>query len=73
MYIFYPQFQEEMAVSVEGPLRGLFLCKLPPNSSVHVIDDGDLILQKPFGKEAKTVTTSETSGHVFVQPSGGLF
>ena len=59
-----------MAVSVEGPLRGLFLCKLPPNSIVHVIDDKDSILPQPFGKEAKTVTTSERSSHVFFQASG---
>ena len=58
-----------MAVSVEGPLRGLFLCKLPPNSTVHVIDEKDSILPQPFGKEAKTVTTSERSGYVFFQAS----
>ena len=61
-----------MALSVEGPLRGLFLCQLPAGSTVHVIDDKDCILPQPFGKEAKTVTTSETSGHVFFKPSGGL-
>ena len=61
-----------MAVSVAGPLRGLFLCKLPPETTVHVIDDKDCILPQPFGKEAKTVTTSERSGHVFFQPSGGF-
>ena len=62
-----------MAVSAEGPLRGRFLCKLPPDSTVHVIDKKDSILPQPFGKEAKTVTTSERSGHVFFQSSGGLF
>ena len=61
-----------MDLSAEGPLRGLFLCKLPPNSTVHVIDAKDSILPQPFGKEAKTVTTSEESGHVFFQSSGGL-
>ena len=61
-----------MALSAEGPLRGLFLCKLPPDSTVHVIDEKDCILPQPFGKEARTVTTSETSGHVFFKPSGGL-
>ena len=61
-----------MALSVEGPLRGLFLWKLPPNSTVHVIDDKDSILQQPFGKEAKTVTTSDRSGHVFFQARGGF-
>ena len=54
-----------MAVSVEGPLRSLFLCKLPPKSTVHVINDRDSILPQPFGKEAKTVTTSDRSGHDF--------
>ena len=62
-----------MALSVEGPLRGLFLCKLPPDSTVRVINNMDSILTQPFGKEAKTVTTSERSGHVFFQLSGGLF
>ena len=61
-----------MALSVEGPLRGLFLWKLPPNSTVHVIDNKDSILLQPFGKEAKTVTTSDRSSHVFLQ-SGGRF
>ena len=50
-----------MAVDVDGPLRGLFLFKLPPNATIHVIDDQDRILPQPFGKEAKTVTTSETA------------
>ena len=62
-----------MNVSVEGPLRGLFLCKLPPNSTVHVINNKDSILPQPFGREAKAVTTSERSGHVFFRSSGGLF
>ena len=62
-----------MNVSVEGPLRGLFLCKLPPNSTVHVINNKDSILPQPFGREAKTVTTSEESGHIFFQLGGGLF
>ena len=62
-----------MAVSVEGPLRGRFLCKLPPDTTMHVINDKDSILPQPFGKEAKTVTTSERSGHVFFRSSGGLF
>ena len=61
-----------MALSAEGPLRGLFLCKLPPNSTVHFIDEKDCILPQPFGKEARTVTTSERSSHVFFQASGGL-
>ena len=62
-----------MNISVEGPLRGLFLCKLPPNSTVHVINNKDSILPQPFGREAKTVTTSEESGHIFFQLGGGLF
>ena len=62
-----------MTVSVEGPLRGLFLCKLPTNSTVHVINDGDSILHQPFGKEAKTVTTSERSRYVFFQSSGRFY
>ena len=63
-----------MTVSVHGPLKGLFLCKLPPNSTVHVIDYRDSILPQPFGREAKTVTTSEGSGHVFFRLlRGGLF
>ena len=61
-----------MALSVEGPLRGLFLCKLPPNSKVDVIDDKDFFLPQPFGKEARTVTTSGRSVHVFLQSSGGF-
>ena len=61
-----------MAVDVDGPLRGLFLFKLPPNATIHVIDDQDRILPQPFGEEAKTVTTSETSGHVFFQAKGGF-
>ena len=61
-----------VSVTVEGPLRGLFLCKLPPDSTVHVIDTRDSILPQPFGKEAKTVTTSERSRHVFFQARGGF-
>ena len=53
-------------------MRGLFLCKLPPNSKVDVIDDKDFFLPQPFGKEARTVTTSERSAHVFLKSSGGL-
>ena len=62
-----------VSVTVEGPLRGLFLCKLPPDSTVHVIDTRDSILPQPFGKEAKTVKTSERSRHVFFQSSGRFY
>ena len=61
-----------MTVSLEGPLRGFFLCKLPPNTTVRVIDNKDSILLQPFGKEAKTLMTSERNGYVFFQASGGL-
>ena len=63
---------EPTALSMEGPLRGLFLFKLPPNTTVHVIDDQDCILPQPFGKEAKTVTTSDIGGYVFFQAKGGF-
>ena len=61
-----------MAVDVDGPLRGLFLFKLPPNATIHVIDDKDSILPQPFGREAKTVTTSNIGGYVFFQAKGGF-
>ena len=56
-----------MAVSVDGPIRGLFMCTLPPGTAIHVTDDKDSILTQPFGKEMKQVMTSERGGHVFFQ------
>ena len=56
-----------MAVSVDGPIRGLFMCTLPPGTAIHVTDIKDSILTQPFGKEMKQVMTSERGGHVFFQ------
>ena len=61
-----------MAVSVEGPLRGLYLCKLAPDTTVHVMDEQDSILPQPFGKEMKQVITNERGGHVFFQRNGEM-
>ena len=56
--------------SMEGPLRGLLFCKLPPNTTVGVTGIKDFLLQQPFGKESKELQISEESSYVFVKLQG---
>ena len=51
--------------TVNGPLGGLFLCKVPPDTTIRVTRDDDCLLRQPFGKESKGLTTTGKSSYVF--------
>ena len=51
--------------TVDGPLGGLFLCKVPPDTTIRVTRNDDGLLRQPFGKESKEVTTTGKSSFVF--------
>ena len=59
-------------MAAEGPMRGLFLYRVPPNTSVCVFRDGDYLLKQPFGMESKEQAASEKSTHLFLKPKGVL-
>ena len=59
-----------MTVEVEGPLRGHYLCKLPPNTTVEVESDAFSIIKHPLGKESSKFRTSEKEERVFIRVKG---
>ena len=69
---FYSHFEEKMAMTVEvaGPLRGHYLCNLPPNTTVEVNRDAFSIVKQPLGKESSKFRTSEKEERVFIRAKG---
>ena len=58
-------------VILEGPLRDHLICKVPPNTSLGVTRDEDVLLEQPFGAESRELTASEESQYVFLKIKGG--
>ena len=56
-----------MDIVVDGPLGDLFLCTVPPDTTIRVTSQEDFLLEQPGGKESKELTTTEKSGHVFLK------
>ena len=56
-----------MDIVVDGPLGGLFLCTVPPDTTIRVTSQEDFLLEQPGGKESKELSTTEKSSHVFVK------
>ena len=56
-----------MDIVVDGPLGGLFLCTVPPDTTIRVTSQEDFLLEQPGGKQSKELTTTEKSGHVFLK------
>ena len=61
-----------MTVEVAGPLRGHYLCKLPPNTTVEVNSDAFSIVKQPLGKESSKFRTSEKEERVFIRAKGAI-
>ena len=56
-----------MDIVVDGPLGGLFLCTVPPDTTIRVTSQEDFLLEQPGGKESKELSTTEKGGHVFLK------
>ena len=59
-----------MAVEVAGPFGGHFFCKVPPDTTVGLASNEDLLLDHTLGKESKEFRSSEEGSYVFIKTKG---